>query len=759
MLCNCVRCGKQFEAKVKTAVCADCHTAVCVVCGNEFSLKSPWTQLTCSSKCRGIYRKQSGIAKASAMKAKKTVEDKYGVSGFQKIEKQYHRICKYCGKEFDTTSSRQVYCDDIHYGTCPVCGGPSVVRDFSNPNMTCSEECRVQQIRLTTKDRYGEDCVFKSEEFKEKSKETNLEKYGVEHYSQTKEYKDLMSSILPEKYRESEEQRIATNFERYGVPYPMMNDDIKKKSRETFEREHGGIGWGSPEIYDTIRSTLVARYGTTSLMKVPEIYEKAYATLVEHYGDHPYSADEIVEKRRKTSLDRYGTIHPSQSQEVKDKKIATNRRRRNVDNVFQDPEVKAQIAATMKERYGCTNPRQNPDIIAKSEDTCWGRYGNKTYKGSDEDFRRTLADPSKMEQFKSFKSDVKHYIESHYKENPTLLQLASDIGCNIATVSRFVIEQECQNLISYTHISYAEQDVIDFLKEYLDDSEIKLHDRQVISPKEIDIYLPSLKIGFEINPTYTHNSSKSTHHDNTFIVPANYHFNKTVECESKGVRLFHVFGYQWTLKPDIVKSMILNAIGKTTNVYYARKLSLRTVSDAESKRFLNENHIQGYTTSKVRIGLCNEDELICVMTFSRKRGTMGHKDSDTKDDWDLTRFCTKNFSRCIGGASKLFKYFVEEYKPSSVVSFSDRSNTSGGLYSILGFEFDSFVPPGYVWVDAKTDFYYNRVSTQKNNLRKLFNEPSINIEEKTETQIMEEHGFVKVYNSGLVKWMWKVGET
>ena len=63
MICTCVRCGAQFEAKRKTAVCANCHTAVCVICGKEFQLQTPWTQKTCSSKCRAEYVKQSGIAK------------------------------------------------------------------------------------------------------------------------------------------------------------------------------------------------------------------------------------------------------------------------------------------------------------------------------------------------------------------------------------------------------------------------------------------------------------------------------------------------------------------------------------------------------------------------------------------------------------------------------------------------------------------------------------------------------------------------
>ena len=76
---TCIRCGRKFEAKHKTAVCADCHTAVCVVCGKEFELQTPWTQKTCSAKCRGVYRKQSGAGKLAAERARATVVKRYGV--------------------------------------------------------------------------------------------------------------------------------------------------------------------------------------------------------------------------------------------------------------------------------------------------------------------------------------------------------------------------------------------------------------------------------------------------------------------------------------------------------------------------------------------------------------------------------------------------------------------------------------------------------------------------------------------------------
>ena len=72
----------------------------------------------------------------------------------------------------------------------------------------------------------------------------------------------------------------------------------------------------------------------------------------------------------------------------------------------------------------------------------------------------------------------------------------------------------------------------------------------------------------------------------------------------------------------------------------------------------------------------------------------------------------------------------------------------------MGFSVESTVPPRYVWVDLKTDLWYSRMACQKSKLPKLLNEPNLDTENQTEKQIMESHGFVQVYNSGLLKWMW-----
>ena len=223
MICKCVRCGIEFEAVRKTAVCKDCHVGVCVVCGKEFQLQTPWTQMTCSSKCRGIYRKQSGVAKQAAEKAKKTVEEKYGVSNVAELQK-FKKICKWCGKEFETTSSRREYCEDKHYGPCPVCGKQVEIKEMYVGPQACSEECRLKRIQATCLEKYGDVSSVNSEHGRELSRQTCLEKYGVDHYSKSIEYKEKFKSTM---------------IERYGTTSALKNPDILNKLRSTCEKKYG----------------------------------------------------------------------------------------------------------------------------------------------------------------------------------------------------------------------------------------------------------------------------------------------------------------------------------------------------------------------------------------------------------------------------------------------------------------------------------------------------------------------------------------
>ena len=85
----------------------------------------------------------------------------------------------------------------------------------------------------------------------------------------------------------------------------------------------------------------------------------------------------------------------------------------------------------------------------------------------------------------------------------------------------------------YSNKSKAEQYIIDNLNYT---GTITHNDRTIIRPKEIDIYLPDLKIGIEYNGTYWHSIESGT--------DKYTHRNKSLACRRLNIRLIHVFEFE-----------------------------------------------------------------------------------------------------------------------------------------------------------------------------------------------------------------------
>lgn len=423
-------------------------------------------------------------------------------------------------------------------------------------------------------------------------------------------------------------------------------------------------------------------------------------------------------------------------------------------------------ARTTQDRYGFSNYSQTPEwkkhivenkeaIEEKRKRTCLERFGADNYSKTTEWLENFVNDPSKMEDRNSFLNDPKTYIAENFTDKPKPTMLAEKLGINKTSVLYHVHRLGIEDLI-HLNVSSIEHDVIEFIKQCFEDINIIHNDREAIRPNELDVYLPDLRVGIECNPTATHNSTINVFDSQARALAPSYHLNKTLKCEEAGIFLFHLFGYEWTNKRPIMESMIRNLIGANVDKVYARNCYVKEVSAEDSRKFLNENHRQGYAAASVKIGLYDKknDRLVSLITFGKMRNTIGTGKEDLSDCWELIRFCNVLNTSVVGGASKIFKYFVDSYKPSRIRSFSDRAHTRGTLYSILGFKYVHSSEPSYVWVDSFTDVAYNRVNAQKQNIKSFLHDDSIDLK-KSEKQIMEEHGFLRIYDCGTILWEWK----
>jgi hypothetical protein len=251
----------------------------------------------------------------------------------------------------------------------------------------------------------------------------------------------------------------------------------------------------------------------------------------------------------------------------------------------------------------------------------------------------------------------------------------------------------------------------------------------IISPLSLDIYVPEFNLAIEYNGVYWHSD---IYRDN------NYHLNKTKLCNDKNIELIHIWEDDWKLKSDIVKSMLVNKFGKSNKIY-ARNCYISEVNDIVMiKNFLNNNHIQGYSNSKYKIGLYYNSELVSLMCFGKKRR-----------DMELVRFCNKQGTTVVGGASKLFGYFLAKYDFREIVSFSDISGFNGNLYLKLGFENVSNTKPNYWWV--VNGIRRHRFNFNKSVLVSKFKaDPNM-----SEKEIMKSMGHNRIWGCGLKKWVYK----
>ena len=300
--------------------------------------------------------------------------------------------------------------------------------------------------------------------------------------------------------------------------------------------------------------------------------------------------------------------------------------------------------------------------------------------------------------------------------------------CNISCVMACKI---CSKFNLYylfpKQTSSEEEYIAEYISQFYD---IKRNIR-LLENKEIDIFIPKLNIGIEFNGDYWHNEK---------FVNKNYHQEKSLLAEEKGMFLYHIFEYEWNNKRDQIINQLNNLLGINQEKIYARKCIIKEVKDSEKKLFLEENHLQGNDSSSVKLGLYYNNELVSLMTFVKPR-------FNKKYEWELSRFCSKAGSNVIGGASKLFKYFINNYNPQSIISYSNIAHTKGKLYETLGFELDSISEPNYVWINNKS--ILSRYQCQKHKLLKQ------GYEGNSETEIMHNRKYHKLYDCGNKVWIWK----
>lgn len=606
----------------------------------------------------------------------------------QKYNNMPDKNCENCGNIIEKTSKKR-FCDlkcanefqkkkNTVERICINCHKKFYVLKSSKKLKLCSDECvleyskskerndkRLNTLKSNTFDKYGVEWYFQTTEYKDKYEQTCLSKYGV-------------SNVL--KNPDIRERIKQTNIEKYGVDVVTKNIDIQKKIKNTNLQKYGvERPLQNIDIKNKFISTCKSRYGVDWSTKSEEIKNIIKKSVFDKYGvDNVFNLDIVKNKIRQTLLDKYGN-----------------------DIVMHiDTIIEKVILSRHKHTYKRILTEYKNDILPL--------FTEDEYKGGGYD---------KLYKFKCVKcgNEFDHWIYS-------------------GIIPRCEI---CYPKNSGT--SHYETDIKEFLMECgILESDIIMNTKKVLpSGKELDIYIPEKKLAIEFDGIKWH-SEKFGGKD------SKYHLNKTNECESLGIRLVHIFENEWIYKNDIVKSILKSKLNKYDVTIYARNCIVKEVPTKEKDNFLIINHLQGKDISSYKYGLYYNDELISIMTFSKSR-------FNKNVEFEMVRYSNKLNYKIIGGASKLFSYFIKTIHPKSIISFSDRRYFDGRLYEKLGFNFIENTSPNYFYFQDKNEFVLrNRISFQKHKLLNLLEKYDPKL---TEIENMWSNGYDRIFDCGNKKYI------
>jgi hypothetical protein len=431
---------------------------------------------------------------------------------------------------------------------------------------------------------------------------------------------------------------------------------------------------------------------------------------------------EVKEMRLQTNNVRYGGNAPMCSDDIKHKAVTTSLSKYHTEYHQQSVEGRQVRYDTNKIRYGGISPFSCKTIQQKISDTCYTRTGWHHFSNSHIpiEIHKLLNNPEWL--------NIEHNIKAK-----TIQKIANEL--NVSTHCILTYFKKYNVNITRFNISSEHNEILQFIQS-ITNSNILVNNRDVINPSELDIYIPELKLAFEINGVYWHSELNGR--------DKSYHINKTNMCAEVGVRLLHIWDWEWIHKKNIVESRIQNILGHSTKIY-ARNCKISEIPYSVAAEFLQGTHIQGTVRSTINIGLFHGMDLISVMTFSKPRYTKNI-------EWELIRFSNKLNHTNIGGASKLFKYFVKVYKPKSIISYSDRRWNTGGLYNMLGFVNSGISAPNYKYFhNNKVLELYSRQQFQKHKLKNMLEIFDSNL---TEWQNMVNNGYNRIWDCGNLVFNW-----
>lgn len=173
---------------------------------------------------------------------------------------------------------------------------------------------------------------------------------------------DIPSDFIKGRLSSTKEKIKNTNIIRYGVENVSQSDDVKNKLK---------THWSS--------------LGVSSPMQLQENKDKSVQTCKDRYGvDYYFQSKDYKDKSKKTSLMKYGVDHPSKNSDVK-RKVALTKNKKYGIYYFNNPE---KVNQTCLSKYGLDYACMLPQCKVKGNNSKPNRVFSEKLNENNIEFSR-----------------------------------------------------------------------------------------------------------------------------------------------------------------------------------------------------------------------------------------------------------------------------------------------------------------------------------------------------------------------------------
>ena len=369
---------------------------------------------------------------------------------------------------------------------------------------------------------------------------------------------------------------------------------------------------------------------------------------------------------------------------------------------------------TRIEKYGVEHHLQNVDILEKQHTTNINRYGVE-FQSQRSDFKEKVSATSIEKRGVAF-----------HTQDPLVQEKAKKTRLEKYGYEWFpIIEKRTSKGEEQIRECLADLG-LDFVKS-----------RKLLSEnREIDLFNESRKIAIEYCGLYWHCMDGG----NKGKITKDYHYQKWKQCADNGIDLITIYDTEWNTRNDQVKNFLKARLGIFDSRIYSRDCEFRQLEP--QREFFERNHIQGGNIrSHYNFGLFHKNDLVACVSY----GPNSRQTSESNAIY-LNRLAFESNTQVLGGASKLLKNSIRVLKENGalkIVTFSDNRWSNGKIYENVGFNFDKYQEPKYIYYKLGTNKFETRSAQSMIELTKGGNEKEKALE----------LGWSRVYDCGKKRWV------